>query len=83
MLDHVSLGVRDINRSCRFYNAELRPLGLVRTVDFGGGRISASVLPTARQSKPFIWQLFPPEAATMARPDCDRTITLTITAPSC
>jgi catechol 2,3-dioxygenase-like lactoylglutathione lyase family enzyme len=36
MLDHVSLGVRDINRSRRFYDAALRPLGLVRTVDFGG-----------------------------------------------
>jgi len=38
MLDHVSLGVSDIARSRRFYDAVLRPLGLVRIVDFRGGR---------------------------------------------
>jgi catechol 2,3-dioxygenase-like lactoylglutathione lyase family enzyme len=38
MLDHVSLGVSDIHRSRAFYDAALRPLGLVRIVDFGGGR---------------------------------------------
>jgi catechol 2,3-dioxygenase-like lactoylglutathione lyase family enzyme len=36
MLDHVSLGVKDLERSRRFYDASLRPLGLVRTVDFQG-----------------------------------------------
>ena len=36
MLDHVSLGVTDLERSRRFYDATLRPLGLVRTVDFEG-----------------------------------------------
>jgi hypothetical protein len=34
MLDHISLGVTDLERSRRFYDAALRPLGLVRTVDF-------------------------------------------------
>ena len=34
MLDHVSLGVKDLARSRRFYDAVLRPLGLVRIVDF-------------------------------------------------
>lgn len=34
MLDHVSLGVSDLDRSRRFYDAALRPLGIVRTVDF-------------------------------------------------
>jgi catechol 2,3-dioxygenase-like lactoylglutathione lyase family enzyme len=38
MLDHVSLGVVDIGRSRHFYDAALRPLGLVRIVDFGDGR---------------------------------------------
>jgi catechol 2,3-dioxygenase-like lactoylglutathione lyase family enzyme len=38
MLDHVSVGVTDINRSRRFYDAALRPLGLVRIVDFGESR---------------------------------------------
>ena len=38
MLDHVSVGVTDIDRSRRFYDAALRPLGLVRIVDFGTGR---------------------------------------------
>ena len=34
MLDHVSIGVSDLERSRRFYDAALRPLGLVRTLDF-------------------------------------------------
>jgi len=38
MLDHASLGVSDVERSLRFYDAALRPLGLVRIVDFGEGR---------------------------------------------
>jgi len=38
MLDHVSLGVTDIKRSRRFYDAVLIPLGLVRIVDFGEDR---------------------------------------------
>jgi catechol 2,3-dioxygenase-like lactoylglutathione lyase family enzyme len=36
MLDHISLGVGDLERSRRFYDAALRPLGIVRTVDFQG-----------------------------------------------
>ena len=36
MLDHVSLGVTNLERSRRFYDTVLRPLGLVRTVDFQG-----------------------------------------------
>jgi catechol 2,3-dioxygenase-like lactoylglutathione lyase family enzyme len=36
MLDHVSIGVTDLARSRRFYDAVLRPLGLVRTLDFEG-----------------------------------------------
>jgi catechol 2,3-dioxygenase-like lactoylglutathione lyase family enzyme len=36
LLDHVSLGVADIERSRRFYDSALRSLGLVRIVDFGG-----------------------------------------------
>ena len=38
MLDHASLGVTDIHRSRRFYDATLRPLGLARIVDFGVDR---------------------------------------------
>jgi catechol 2,3-dioxygenase-like lactoylglutathione lyase family enzyme len=34
MLDHVSLGVTNLARSRRFYDAALRPLGIVRIVDF-------------------------------------------------
>lgn len=34
MVDHVSVGVIDLERSRRFYDAALRPLGLVRTLDF-------------------------------------------------
>ena len=38
MLDHVSLGVSDLGNSRRFYDAVLRPLGLVRIVNFGNNR---------------------------------------------
>jgi catechol 2,3-dioxygenase-like lactoylglutathione lyase family enzyme len=38
VLDHVSLGVSDLINSRRFYDAVLRPLGLVRIVNFGNGR---------------------------------------------
>ena len=38
MLDHVTVGVTNIERSRRFYDAALRPLGLVRIVDFGKDR---------------------------------------------
>lgn len=34
MLDHVSLGVSDLALSRRFYDATLRQIGLVRTLDF-------------------------------------------------
>jgi catechol 2,3-dioxygenase-like lactoylglutathione lyase family enzyme len=32
MLDHVSIGVRELERSRCFYDAALRPLGIVRTL---------------------------------------------------
>jgi hypothetical protein len=38
VLDHVSVGVTNIDRSRRFYDAALRPLGLV---DPDGHRIEA------------------------------------------
>ncbi len=34
MLDHVSLGVSNLARSRRFYDAALRPIGLARILDF-------------------------------------------------
>jgi catechol 2,3-dioxygenase-like lactoylglutathione lyase family enzyme len=37
MIDHVSVGVSELGRSQNFYDAALRPLGLVRIVDFGRG----------------------------------------------
>ncbi len=36
MLDHVSLGVTNLEASRRFYDAALAPLGLVRILDFEG-----------------------------------------------
>jgi|SRR6516162_1292427 catechol 2,3-dioxygenase-like lactoylglutathione lyase family enzyme len=36
MLDHVSVGVTNLERSRIFYDAALRPLGLVRILDFEG-----------------------------------------------
>ena len=37
MLDHVSLGVTNLERSRHFYDEALRSLGIVRTVDFDRG----------------------------------------------
>ena len=43
MIDHISVGVGDLERSARFYEATLAPLGLIRlvtrpaTVGFGKG----------------------------------------------
>jgi catechol 2,3-dioxygenase-like lactoylglutathione lyase family enzyme len=36
MLDHVSLGVSDLELSRRFYDAVLKPPGLIRVDDFEG-----------------------------------------------
>ena len=36
MIDHVSVGVRNLEISRRFYDAVLLPLGLVRILDFEG-----------------------------------------------
>jgi catechol 2,3-dioxygenase-like lactoylglutathione lyase family enzyme len=35
MLDHVSLGVRDLSASASFYDAVLEPLGYRRVMEFG------------------------------------------------
>ena len=35
MLDHVSIGISDIQQSRRFHDTALRPLGLACIVDFG------------------------------------------------
>ena len=47
MIDHVSLGVRDLALSQRFYDAALRPLGLVRIVDFEGRGSDYGSAPTS------------------------------------
>jgi catechol 2,3-dioxygenase-like lactoylglutathione lyase family enzyme len=39
--DHVSVGVRDLEQSRRFYDAVLRPLGVVRILDFEQHRVEA------------------------------------------
>jgi catechol 2,3-dioxygenase-like lactoylglutathione lyase family enzyme len=37
MVDHVSLGVTDLERSKTFYDAVLKPLGVARFYDYEGG----------------------------------------------
>ena len=54
MLDHVSIGVRDLARAKRFYNAALKPLGYTCLSDgddalgYGGDAIAFWVLAAAR-----------------------------------
>ena len=53
MLDHVSIGVRDIERSCRFYDRVLAPLGYRRmhtnpeAIGYGRERADFWLNPTA------------------------------------
>jgi catechol 2,3-dioxygenase-like lactoylglutathione lyase family enzyme len=37
MIDHISLGVTDLERSKTFYDAVLKPLGIARLYDYEGG----------------------------------------------
>ena len=46
MLDHVSLGVTDLDRSREFYDAVLAPLGLRRVLDFEGRGSDYGPVPT-------------------------------------
>ncbi|HEY7689040.1 MAG TPA: VOC family protein [Dongiaceae bacterium] len=50
MIDHVSLGVTDMDRSLKFYDAVLQPLGMKRYYDHDGG--SGYGL---NAEKPFFW----------------------------
>ena len=45
MLDHISLGISEIARSRRFYDAALRPLGIVRLLDFEGRDSDYGLMP--------------------------------------
>jgi len=83
MLDHVSLGVSDIDRSRRFYDAALRPLGLVRIVDFGAGRGSDYGAAPGSLGVQFRRPRSPPAGATTARRGCGRSITPITTGLSC
>ncbi len=50
MLDHVTVGVEDIERSLRFYNSALRPLGIARLYGDGNRFAGYGVNPKA-----FFW----------------------------
>ena len=50
MLDHVTIGVSDIERSKRFYDRALRPLGIVRLYAEGKGFAGYGISPKA-----FFW----------------------------
>jgi catechol 2,3-dioxygenase-like lactoylglutathione lyase family enzyme len=58
MFDHISIGVRDIERSKRFYDAALGPLGYSRlsdggtTAGYGIGRVSLWLLQTESPVRP-------------------------------
>jgi len=50
MLDHVTLGVSDIERSCAFYNRALAPLGIERLYVVGTDAAGYGIRPKA-----FFW----------------------------
>ena len=50
MFDHVSIGVRDLARAKRFYDAALRPLGY-QSLASGDARRQASEKPRGRKPR--------------------------------
>ncbi|MGE0120960.1 MAG: VOC family protein [Dongiaceae bacterium] len=61
MIDHVSLGVTDLERSRAFYDAALKPLGMTRIFDHDGG------LGYGAGGKPTFWIGTPLDAGRPAR----------------
>ena len=55
MLDHVSLAVRDLERSRAFYEAALRPLGIKRLMAYGGESGSPQHVGFGSEQKPYFW----------------------------
>jgi catechol 2,3-dioxygenase-like lactoylglutathione lyase family enzyme len=72
MLDHVSLGAADLERSRRFYDAALRPLGIVRIVDFSDGRGSDYGAMAGQLGVEFTITLEPGTAASLGMHLCFR-----------
>ncbi len=61
MIDHVSLGVTDLERSKAFYDAVLKPLGMTRIFNYDGG------LGYGAGDKPTFWVGTPLDAGRPAR----------------
>ncbi len=61
MIDHVSLGVTDLERSRAFYDAALKPLGMTRIFNYDGG------LGYGATGKPTFWIGTPLDAGRPAR----------------
>ena len=73
MLDHVSIGVSDLERSRQFYDAVLRALGLVRTVDFqerGSASATEFAIPDPSLLRPITanWVRLQSQAAAFGEP---------------
>ncbi|GIQ72183.1 VOC family protein [Bradyrhizobium sp. RD5-C2] len=70
MLDHVTIGISDIERSKTFYDAALRPLGIIRLYAEGAEFAGYGVRPKA-----FFWigrRATPQTGAHIAFTACDR-----------
>ena len=55
MLDHLSIGVADISRSLRFYDAALQPLGIKRLLSNGGDATLPNHVGYGDEQKPYFW----------------------------
>ena len=55
MLDHVSIAVRDIERSIAFYTQALAPLGITRLKSYGGTHDAPDHVGFGSGYKPFLW----------------------------
>lgn len=57
MIDHIGLAVSDIERSRRFYEAALLPLGIVKMMEYGAdiSESGGTVMGFGKDGMPFFW----------------------------
>lgn len=57
MIDHIGLAVSDLERSRRFYEAALEPLGIAKMMEYGADKSESggTVIGFGKDGMPFFW----------------------------